>query len=201
MSYWWLIPLGYLAGSVPWGLLIVRATRGVDVRSYGSGRTGMTNVMRVGGRWPALAVLVADAGKGIALVAVARVLTPDAWLHALVASSVIMGHVWPIFAGFRGGRGIATGLGTAGALDIWAVSLGVVVFVPVVAATRFVSLGSVLSVVTVVIAFGVRVEMGQTPAPYLPYALGMGALILWMHRANIRRLLARTEARLGDASQ
>lgn len=200
MSYWWLIPLGYLAGSVPWGLLMVRVLHGVDVRSYGSGRTGVTNVMRVGGRWPALAVLLADAGKGIALVATAMALTADSWLHSLVAGSVIVGHVWPIFAGFRGGRGIATGVGTAGMLDPWAAAIGLAVFLPVVAATRFVSLGSVLAVVTVVAAFGVRALLDQTPMPYLWYALCMGTLIVWMHRANIRRLMAHQEPRLRGAS-
>ena len=197
MDYWWLAALAYGAGSVQWGLLAVRALRGVDVRQYGSGKTGVTNVLRTAGRLPAVFVLVADAGKGVAMVLIARALSGDPWLHALTALAVLVGHVWPIFARFRGGRGIAPGAGTAASLDPWMALVGLVVFLPIVALTRYVSLGSVLSAAAVVAAFGGLAAAGAAPAPYLWYALAGSALILWAHHDNIQRLANGTERKLG----
>ncbi len=197
-EYWWLVPVAYIVGSAPWGLLIVRVVRGVDVREYGSGKTGVTNVFRTAGRRAAIAVLAADAGKGVGAVLLARELTSGEGVHAAVAAAVVVGHVWPVFAGFRGGRGIATGVGSAAALDPWILLVGLGVFLPVVGLTRFVSLGSVLSVVGVVALFGVRAAVDQVPLEYLWYAVGTGSLIVLMHRDNIRRLLGGTEHRLGQ---
>ena len=202
MNYLWLVGVGYLAGSIPWGLLIVRTLRGVDVRSYGSGRTGMTNVMRTAGRPAAVAALAADVGKGVGMVVVAKTLTPDAAIHAAVAGAVVVGHVWPVFAGFRGGRGIATGVGTAGMLDPLGAAIGfLMVFVPIVGVTRYVSLGSVLAVVAVVVVFTVKAAIGELPIPYLWYVLVVGGLIIWMHRDNIQRLRAGTERKLKSRTE
>ncbi len=197
MDYWWLVPLAYGAGSVQWGLLAVRALRGVDVREHGSGKTGVTNVLRTAGRLPAAFVLLADAGKGVAMVLTARALSADPWLHALVALAVLAGHVWPVFARFRGGRGIAPGVGTAASLDPWMALVGLGVFLPVVALTRYVSLGSALSTAAVAAAFGGMTAAGAAPVHYLWYALAGSALILWAHRDNIRRLADGTERKLG----
>ena len=197
MDYWWLVPLAYGAGSVQWGLLAVRGLRGVDVREHGSGKTGVTNVLRTAGRLPAAFVLLADAGKGVAMVLTARALSADPWLHGLVALAVLVGHVWPVFAHFRGGRGIAPGVGTAASLDPWMALVGLGVFLPVVALTRYVSLGSALSTAAAAAAFGGMAAAGAAPAPYLWYALAGSALILWAHRDNIRRLADGTERKLG----
>ena len=196
-DYWWLVPLAYGAGSVQWGLLAVRALRGVDVRQYGSGKTGVTNVLRTVGRLPAALVLLADAGKGAVMVLTARALSADPWLHGVVALAVLVGHVWPLFARFRGGRGIAPGVGTAAALDPWMALVGLSVFLPVVALTRYVSLGSVLAAAAVAAAFGGLAAAGAAPTPYLWYALAGSALIFWAHRDNIRRLADGTERKLG----
>jgi len=197
-TYWWLVPVAYVMGSIPWGLLIVRAARGIDVREYGSGKTGVTNVYRTAGRRAALVVLAADASKGTATVLLARALTSGEGVHAAVAAAVVIGHVWPIFAGFRGGRGIATGIGSAAALDPFALPIGLVAFLPAVGLTRFVSFGSVLSVIAVVAMFGLKAATDQAPIEYLWYALGTGSLIVAMHRDNICRLLRGTEHRLGQ---
>ncbi|MDE2766190.1 MAG: glycerol-3-phosphate 1-O-acyltransferase PlsY [Chloroflexota bacterium] len=197
-DYWWLVPLAYGAGSVQWGLLAVRALRGIDVRQYGSGKTGVTNVLRTAGRLPAAFVLLADAGKGVAMVLVARALSADPWLHSLVALAVLVGHVWPVFARFRGGRGIAPGVGTAASLNPWMALVGLGVFLPVVALTRYVSLGSVLSAAAVAAAFGGLAAAGAAPAPHLWYALAGSALIFWAHRDNLQRLLNGTERKLGQ---
>ena len=195
---WLLVPAAYLAGSVQWGLIVVRLTSRVDVRSLGSGKTGMTNVLRTSGKLAAIVVLIADAGKGLALVAAARLLTDDTWVHAVVGSAVIVGHVWPVFAGFRGGRGVATGVGAAVTLDPWAALFGMSIFLPTVAITRYVSLGSVLSIFAVGATFVVRTAVFDAPLPYVWFSVGGGALILWMHRDNIRRLLAGSERRIGE---
>lgn len=194
---WLLIPTAYLAGSLPWGLIIVRRIRGVDVRRFGSGKTGVTNVLRTAGAAAAVTVLVADAGKGALMVGLTRLVSDSPWLHAAVASAVIVGHVWPVFAAFRGGRGIATGFGSAAVLAPWAALVGIAVFLPVVGLSRYVSLGSVLSVVAVVAGFAMQAAGGTVPAPYVAYAVGCGALIIGMHRGNLVRLMRGTERRLG----
>ena len=195
---WGLVPLGYLAGSVQWGLIVVRLLRGVDVRAQGSGKTGMTNVLRAAGKRAAAGVLVADVGKAVVLVVAARLLTDETAVHAATAAAVIVGHIWPVFAGFRGGRGIATGFGTALALDPWTVLIGVGVFIPLVALTRYMSLGSVAAVLAVVATFGVRTAALGAPSAYAWYAAGCGALIVAAHRDNIARLLRGTERRFGE---
>ena len=143
---WLLIPAAYLVGSLQWGLYVVRITRGVDIRAVGSGRTGTTNVLRTSGKAAALIVLAADFGKGAAITVIARIVSDDPIIHAAVASAVVFGHIWPVIAGFRGGRGVATGVGTATAVDPIAAAVGIAFFVPFVAITRYVSLGSVAGV-------------------------------------------------------
>lgn len=197
MFPWLLVPTAYLVGSLPWGLIIVRRVRGVDVRQLGSGKTGVTNVLRAAGARAAVAVLVADAGKGALMVGLSRVASDSSWLHAAVASTVVVGHVWPVFAAFRGGRGIATGFGGAVVLAPWAALAGVAVFLPVVGLTRYVSLGSVLGVITVVAGFGVLGAFRAAPVAYVAYAVICGALIIGMHRDNLVRLMRGTERRLG----
>ena len=199
MSAWWLlVPLAYLAGSVQWGLILVRLQRGIDVRTMGSGRTGVTNVLRAAGKRAALTVLLLDAGKGLALVLAARAATGDATIHAATAAAVVVGHIWPVFAGFRGGRGIAPGLGATGGLLPLATLAGLAVFIPLVAVTRYVSLGSVAGVTVVIAVSIVLTVTGYAPLAYLAFAAGCGMLSIWMHRDNIARLMAGTERRLGE---
>ena len=198
MDGWWLAPVAYGVGSVSWGLLVVKWLRRVDVRNFGSGKTGVTNVLRTAGAGLALLTLLGDAGKGTAVVVAARLLTDNYTVHAVVACAVIIGHVWPVLAGFRGGRGIATGAAASAALDPWAGLVAVSVFVPLVLITRYVSLGSICAVVAVVTFFGVALATGLDPLPYFMYALVGGTLILMMHRDNIRRLVQGTERHLGD---
>jgi glycerol-3-phosphate acyltransferase PlsY len=195
---WLLVPLAYLAGSVQWGLIIVRLTHRLDIRTVGSGKTGMTNVLRTSGKLPAAAVLLGDAAKGLMVVVAARMLTEHTPVHAVTAGAAIAGHVWPVFAGFRGGRGVSTGMGTTVMLDPWAMLIGILVFLPTVAVTRYVSLGSVLSVVTVTATFGLRAAFYGGPMAYVVFSVVCGTLIIAMHRDNIRRLLAGTERKVGQ---
>ena len=198
MGEWWLLPVAYLVGSVPWGLLIVRVARGIDVRWYGSGSTGTTNVLRTAGKGLAVLVLAADTGKGVLIVSLSRLLSDDPIIHTAVAVLVIMGHVWPVFAGFRGGRGVATGVGAAAGLDPLAAAMGLAAFVPTVWLTRYVSLGSIAGVLGAVTTIIVRSLLGTNPLTYIWFGFIGGGVVIFVHRANIKRLLKGTERRLGE---
>jgi glycerol-3-phosphate acyltransferase PlsY len=198
MDAWWLVPMAYLTGSIQWGLIVVMLVQRVDVRSYGSGKTGVTNVLRTAGKGPALLVLLGDASKGMAVVLAARLLTDNASLHATVAGTVIAGHVWPVLAGFRGGRGIATGAAAAATLAPVVGLISVAVFTLAVVFTRYVSLGSVLAVGSVMAFFAVALAAEHYPMPYFLFSVTAGSLVVFMHRDNIRLLLRGTERRLGD---
>ncbi len=197
---WLLVPAAYLLGSVQPGLLLVRLLLRRDVREVGSGKTGMTNVMRTAGKKAAALVFVLDVAKGVLPVLVAAEISGDAWLEAATATVVVVGHVFPVFAGFRGGRGVATGVGAASALLPWAGIAGIV-FVPVVLLTRYVSLGSVVGVGAVFAGFVVAMAAYDLPTPHFVFALIVGPLIIGMHRDNIVRLLRGTERRIGQREE
>ena len=184
---------GYALGSIPFGLFVAGALKGVDVRTAGSGNIGATNVARVAGVGPGLLVLVLDAAKGTAAVLLARALLPGApWVQSLTGLAAVVGHVAPFTLGFRGGKGVATGLGVLGVLVPAAALAGVVAYALLFALTRISSLGSLAAGPAALAASaawpGTRLSVGFTAILY--------ALILWTHRGNIRRLLARAETRL-----
>ncbi len=197
---WLLVPLAYLIGSLQPGLVLVRLLRGIDVREIGSGKTGTTNVLRAGGARIALASGLLDCAKGIVPVLIAQGVSDNDWTAAGAATGGLLGHMFPVFTGFRGGRGVATGAGAAGALLPWTAIVGLGVFAPVVAATRYASLGSILAVAGVVAAYGSAAALGDIPLPHLYFALVCGPLVVWMHRDNIRRLINGTERRLGESA-
>ena len=195
---WALVPAAYLLGSAQFGLLIARLTIGRDVRELGSGKTGVTNVLRAAGKRAAALTLALDLAKGAAPPLLARLLSDDAWLAAAAAAAVLIGHIFPVFAGFRGGRGVAPGVAAAAALLPWAGVAGIAAFAPAVALTRYVSLGSVLGVAAAMGTFIVAAAAFGQPLPHLWFALACGPLIIAMHRGNIARLLRGEERRLGD---
>jgi acyl phosphate:glycerol-3-phosphate acyltransferase len=193
--------VAYLLGSVPFGYLLVRASGGGDVRETGSGGTGATNVTRRAGRWAGLLTLALDALKGAAAVLFARLLLTEGegWWVAAAAVAAIVGHVFPVWLGFRGGKGVATGLGVFAVLAPLALLCALPVFVLVVWVTRYVSLGSIVAAALVplaVWALGTRAARGDELLPVLTAASLGGALIIFMHRANIGRLLRGEEHRL-----
>jgi glycerol-3-phosphate acyltransferase PlsY len=197
------IVVAYLVGSIPFGYLIVRARGGGDVRETGSGGTGATNVTRRAGRGAGVLTLALDAAKGALVALAARwLLTPDFGVNQWVAAAsiaVVVGHVFPVWLKFRGGKGVATGLGVFLSLMPAAVALAVPVFIVVVWATRYVSLGSMMATATLPLFVWLLSERGNPDAnvasfaPVMAVALGGGALIIFMHRANIGRLLHGTE--------
>jgi acyl phosphate:glycerol-3-phosphate acyltransferase len=184
----------YLMGSVPFAIVLVRLFRGVDVRTQGSGNAGATNVLRTAGKALAVGTMALDVGKGVAAVMLMRSVTYDPrWLGA-AALAAVLGHVFPVWFGFRGGKGVATAIGGFGVLAPWAILAVVGVFALVVAATRFVSLGSVTAACVLPLAMRL---LFHAPDAEVVAAAATTLLLVVSHRANIRRLLGGTERRLG----
>jgi acyl phosphate:glycerol-3-phosphate acyltransferase len=188
-----LIGIAYLAGSIPFGILVARASGGPDPRSVGSGRTGGTNSLRALGRKWAAVVVAGDLLKGALPVLLARVLTNgDATVEVLCAAGAVLGAWRSAFLGFRGGgRGVGTGVGTMLVLQPLAVVLAAPVFFGVILLTRYVSLGSLLGSAAMFPAMLLlwAVAQGWVPPQYLAWA-AVGPVIIWLaHADNINRLL------------
>lgn len=188
--------VAYLLGSIPFGYLIVRWQKGVDVRATGSGSIGATNVMRNLGALGFLATFILDAGKGIAAVWLAsRMTAQDSRWVAASAVAAVLGHCFPVWLKFRGGKGVATGVGVFLALAPVQVGVVLVIFAVVVGVWRYISLGSIIATA----AFPLFVHfMKHAPPPVVAGAAGCAAIIISRHQANIRRLLTGTENRLGQ---
>ncbi len=190
----------YLLGSIPWSYLVVRWLRGADVRAAGSGNAGATNVLRLAGKGPGALALLLDFGKGAAAVVASRALGASIALAAGAAIAVTLGHVFPIFLGLRGGKGVATGAGAMVVLAPLAVLIAAVVFIAVVWVRRYVSLGSLAAAATLPIAVVSLQTWGQLPHDGPPRAMAAAAiatLVVACHRGNLRRLWRGTERRLG----
>ena len=197
--------ISYLLGALPFGLLMARLVGGIDVRRYGSGSTGMTNVLRTIGVGPALVVFALDAGKGVAAVFLARALDAGLAVEAASALAALVGHNWSVFIRFHGGKGVATGVFALCALSPLAGLIVMVVGFPIIAISRYVSLGSVIGAVTAAIATpALAMAAPSIPfsVPSYTYALYTSIavpLILLKHRTNIARLLKGQERKLGES--
>ncbi|MEO8195573.1 MAG: glycerol-3-phosphate 1-O-acyltransferase PlsY [Thermoanaerobaculia bacterium] len=203
MSAHWigLIAGSYLLGSLSFSLAVVWLLQRADVRKLGSGNAGATNVLRAAGRWPALLVLLLDITKGIVPVRLARALGAPSEVIAAAAFAVVLGHVFPLFFGFRGGKGVATGFGALVALLPLAACTAVAIFAVIVRATRYVSLGSVLSAVALPGLALLFARLGwahELPTSALVLTFACAGLVVLRHGENVRRLLAGTERRLGE---
>ena len=190
----------YLLGSIPFGYLIVRGVEGADVRESGSGGTGATNVSRRAGKRAGVITLLLDATKGALAVVLARSFVTDDfginWWVAAAAFIAVFGHCFPVWLNFRGGKGVATGIGVFLSLSPLAVACAAVVFILVVAATRYVSLSSILATAAFplfVWLLSVYVRPTTNLAPVMTAAIATAALIILMHHANIVRLMKGTE--------
>ncbi|MFS8664569.1 MAG: glycerol-3-phosphate 1-O-acyltransferase PlsY [Limnochordales bacterium] len=182
----------YLLGAVPFGFLAGRLWGRVDIRAVGSGNIGATNVLRILGPLPAVLVLVLDAAKGWTAVAGATGLGLGDWAVAGAALVAVAGHNWPVFLGFRGGRGIATALGVLIALAPAVAGLLAAVWLLVVVLTRYVSLASIIAAVLVPVVL----VAGGWPLPYIAAGTVLAVTAVWRHRPNIARLLKGTEHRI-----
>jgi len=184
--------IGYLLGSIPFGVLLTRAAGAGDLRAIGSGNIGATNVLRTGRRGLAAATLFLDAAKGLAAVLVVRYLFPGD--EPLAAAAAFLGHCYPVWLGFRGGKGVATLLGVVLALwwPLGAIYAGV--WLGMLAATRVSSVAGMLAAVSAPVAAAV---MNRFDLVLLLLALAL--IVLWKHGANIGRLLDGTEPRVGES--
>jgi glycerol-3-phosphate acyltransferase PlsY len=195
-----LVAAAYLLGAVSWSLLIVRAFEGFDIRTVGSGNAGATNVLRNVGAAPAVAVLALDVAKGVVPVLTARALQAPGAVVGAAAVAAVVGHVFPVYHSFRGGKGVATAAGAMGALALGPALLAAVAFALVVAATRYVSLASMTAVglfPLLIFAAGSAGWIAPPPAWLLASAAAVALLVIAAHHQNIRRLLAGTEEPLG----
>src|SRR5678816_4309577 len=144
-----IVIIAYLVGSIPFGYLIVRRKIGADIRQTGSGGTGATNVSRRAGKAAGVLTLLLDAAKGCVAVLIAKAVTGDDWMIAAAAIAALVGHIFPVWLGFRGGKGVATGVGIFVVLAPVALLGAGVVFVAIVALTRYVSLGSITAAILI----------------------------------------------------
>jgi glycerol-3-phosphate acyltransferase PlsY len=184
--------LGYLAGSVPFAYLLARRA-GIDVRVAGSGNVGAANVMRTTGMGRAIAVMSLDVAKGAAAVALAQLASGGAALVAATGAAAVVGHIYPVWLRFHGGKGVAVAAGVFAVLAPSATAFAVMLFVLTVWLTRYVSLGSIAAT----LALPPAAWLAGAPAAVVSAASGSAALILFRHRANFRRLRAGTERRMG----
>jgi glycerol-3-phosphate acyltransferase PlsY len=216
------IIIAYLLGSIPFGYLIVRLTTGGDIRATGSGGTGATNVSRRAGISAGVVTLVLDALKGMAAVVVAGWILDVSlvylstgrsldmlgnsglsfqqayWCLWAAAIAAIIGHMFPIWLGFRGGKGVATGVGVFLILTQGAVAFAGLIFIVIVLATRYVSLGSIIAALTLPLFILLLnlIHPSAQFAPAITAATVAAVLIIFAHRANIRRLIQGTESKI-----
>jgi acyl phosphate:glycerol-3-phosphate acyltransferase len=197
---YWLIAAAYLLGSIPFGLLIVKAQGGGDIRSTGSGNIGAANVARNAGALAGVLTLLLDAGKGYLAVWLASRFTGGNvhWMMAAAVAAVI-GHVFPVWLRFKGGKGVATSLGVFLPICWQAVAAAVVLWLLVVAFWRYSSLGSIAAAAAMPVLVYLFYSPHHAPATYISLCtILISLIVLAKHRGNIERLVAGTESRLGS---
>ena len=187
------ILLGYGLGSIPFGLLLTRFAGLGDVRQIGSGNIGATNVLRTGRKGLAAATLLLDAAKGAAAVLAAGMIWPNMGLDGLAGIAAFLGHLYPVWLGFRGGKGVATMIGVVAAMAWQAGIAMAIVWIVALLATRYSSVGGMLAAIAApVAAYLIVGSIGIA----MMFA-GLALLVLWKHRANIVRLAKGTEPKVG----
>ncbi|MBI4180504.1 MAG: glycerol-3-phosphate acyltransferase [Chloroflexi bacterium] len=207
------IIVGYLMGAIPFGLLISRRSAKVDIREYGSGKTGATNVLRTVGRKAAALVVILDLLKGTLTVVFAGFIVGRGYLivgdvglglltgQVLAALAAMAGHNWSVFLKFRGGRGVATFFGGLAALSPGAALFAGEIALIGAVLTRFASLGSLAGAISAYVILVLLTIINGSPIEYLGYALVGAVTIIVMHRDNIVRLISGTERRLGEKAE
>ena len=191
--------LGYLFGSFPSGYLAGRIAKGIDIRSLGSGSTGATNVLRHIGKRAAISVFLLDVFKGVISILLAKYfLLNDSWQVAIGLSTLI-GHIWPVWLNWRGGKAVATGLGIFLGLS-WQVGVATLgVFIIMIALFRIVSLASVSASLSLPLIMFLSFKTSSISLPFLLISLLAMTLVIWRHRENIIRLMKGKEPRIGQS--
>lgn len=200
MDYAAVAVISYLIGAIPTGYLVAKQARGIDIRSIGSGKTGATNILRSIGPAAFAFVFTFDFLKGFLCVLLAGQLTGNPMCSVVAGLAALVGHTWPVYIGFQGGRGVATGLGGAFAMApvLSAVAVGVAVIM--IAATRYMSMGSILGSSLVMVFSIISVIIGAQPLTLALYTVPGVLLIIVQHKDNLLRLQAGTERKLGDTA-
>ena len=191
-----LIILAYLLGSIPTGLVLATAVAGIDPRQDGSRNIGATNVLRTAGKTLGVFTLIGDVLKGVIPVCLALFLQLSQWWVAAAGLAAFLGHCFPIYIGFRGGKGVATSLGVYLPLTPLALLVNVFVFASALGVTRMVSVGSI----TAAIAMPLLILLGNYPLAYLLLSICVDAIIIFRHRENIKRLMQGKENKLWGES-
>ncbi|MFB4211341.1 glycerol-3-phosphate 1-O-acyltransferase PlsY [Shouchella sp. JSM 1781072] len=194
-----IVGLSYLLGSVSFSYLIAKKIKKIDIRKEGSGNAGATNTLRVLGVGPAVSVLLLDVGKGILPVVSAMLITDAALVHVLAGLAAILGHNWPIYFGFRGGKGVATSIGVLATLVFLPSLLAGVIAIASIFITRYVSLGSLLFAILTPVALGILLLIPSFtyPVEYSLFTVVLALMSLWRHRTNVSRLMSGTENKIG----
>ena len=188
------IAVGYLLGSIPFAFLLSRRLEGIDIRRTGSGNVGATNVLRTSGVGAAITVMLLDVAKGAGSVLVAQRWMQGDTAPAAAGLAAILGHIYPVWLRFRGGKGVATACGVFSVLTPWAMVPALMLFVATVWATGFISLGSLMATLALgPIAYGM-----DAPPAAVCSAVAAAAVIVFRHRSNVARLWTGTERRIGQ---
>ena len=187
------VACGYLVGSVPFAYLLAQR-RGIDLRRVGSGNVGATNVLRTSGARAAVIAMCLDASKGALAVVIARTLTTGPATPVAAGLAAVIGHIYPAWLGFRGGKGVATAAGVFAVVAPLALAIASAVFVLAVWATRYISVGSIAGA----IALAVSAAAGEVPGAVAVGATIAALIIVHRHRGNLARLVSGTERRVGQ---
>lgn len=191
------IALSYLYGAIPWGLALGKTLRHIDVRQFGSGNIGFTNVLRTLGLRLAIVVLALDASKGVLPVLLTRLVSDDTSLQVTGAVAGIIGHTWPVYLRFRGGKGVATAVGAVAAMAPIPLLAVCAIGLPFLVLSRYVSLTVLIFAPVLTALMLALLLLDYTNAAYFLFVASATIIILYRHRDNIRRLRAGTESKIG----
>jgi len=204
MDYLVFIVVGYVLGSIPFGLIATKLITKVDVRDSGSGKTGMTNVIRVSGKKVGLTVLILDMSKAVIAIVLARILTDTPGAESAAGLAAIIGHMFPVFAGFRGGRAISTGWAGLFILNPWAGLIATVIGLSIVYISRYMSIGSMIGAsigclaLIIFAAFKINLPGSAPPPEFIWFGAIGGPIIVIRHFDNIQRLIKGEERKFRE---
>ena len=194
-----MLAFGYLLGSMPNGYLAGKWIAGIDLRLKGSGSTGATNVLRHVGKWPALIVFLLDVIKGAIPVVVARSFGLNDYWQVVAGLAALIGHIWPVWLGWKGGKAVATGLGMLLGLT-WQVGIACFgIFLTVLSITRIVSLSSVISALSLPFLMLLSFQDNTFRPAFLYLGIVTTAMVIWRHRSNLKRLSKGEEPKIGQS--
>lgn len=198
MEYLLLILLSYLLGSLPTGLIVGKVTKGIDLRAYGSGKTGAANTLRTLGPGAFAVVFLVDFAKAFAAVGLAGLLIGTPAAQVLAGLSALVGHNWSLYMGFSGGRGVAPGIGALFAMSPGVSAIVTAATISIILLSRYISLGSVVGGIVALLVILGAVVLGLERPVYLFYVVPGAVIVIYQHRDNIERLIKGTERKLGD---